>query len=65
MVLVIEVPTFAPITIGTATATGSPPATRPTMIEVTVEEDWISAVATVPTTSPAKGLVAKAKSSSA
>ena len=38
MVLVSEVPMLAPITIGMAMLTGRPPATMPTIIEVTVLE---------------------------
>ncbi|CSA26628.1 Uncharacterised protein [Vibrio cholerae] len=38
-VLVTVVPILAPITIGIAVSTGNPPATRPTIIEVTVLED--------------------------
>ena len=39
MVFVIVVPMLAPMIIGTAVETGSPPATRPTMIDETVLED--------------------------
>ena len=39
MVLVILVPTFAPIIIGTARVMGRPPATIATIIEVTVLDD--------------------------
>jgi hypothetical protein len=52
---------LAPIIMGIAILTGRPPATKPTIIEVTVLEDWTSAVASVPTINPIKGLVAKAK----
>ena len=52
-----------PITIGIAIDTVNPPATKPTMIEVTVLDDWIKAVATVPTTNATIGLVANEKSS--
>ena len=38
MVLVIVVPMFAPMTMGMAIDTGSPPATRPTIMDVTVDE---------------------------
>ena len=64
-VLVTVVPTFAPITIGMATETGSPPATMPTMIDVTVLDDWTRAVASVPSRTPTNGLVTKANSPSA
>jgi hypothetical protein len=49
--------------MGTAILTGKPPATSPTIIDVTVLEDWISAVATMPITSPVIGLLAKLNSS--
>ncbi len=65
IVFVIVVPRFEPITIGTAMLTGSPPATKPTIIDVTVLDDWIKAVAIIPTIKPAKGLVAKVNNSSA
>ena len=54
-VLVTVVPMLAPITIGIAVSTGRPPATKPTIIEVTVLDDWISAVATKPIIKPATG----------
>ena len=62
MVLVSEVPILAPMISGMAMGIGRPPATMPTMIEVTVLELWISAVATRPIIRPTSGLVAKAKS---
>ena len=40
MVLVTLVPMLAPMIIGIAVFTGTLAATRPTMIEVEVEEDW-------------------------
>ena len=40
MVLVTLVPMFAPMIIGIAVFTGTFAATRPTMMEVDVEEDW-------------------------
>ena len=40
MVLVTEVPMFAPMIIGIAVFTGVPAATKPTMIDVEVEELW-------------------------
>ena len=52
---------LAPMIIGTAIEIGKPPATIPTITEVIVLEDWISAVAKIPMISPMKGLVAKAK----
>lgn len=64
-VLVIVVPTFAPINMGTAVAIGRPPAQRPTMTAVTVVEDWISAVASSPIMRATRGLEAKEKSASA
>ena len=64
-VLVTVVPMLAPITIGIATPTGRPPATRPTMIDVTVLDDCTRAVVRVPRSTPTKGFVAKAKSRSA
>jgi hypothetical protein len=50
------------MTMGIAVETGTPPATRPTIIEVTVVDDWISAVAKVPMINPAKGFAANSKS---
>jgi len=47
-----RVPTFAPITMGMAVATGKPAATRATITEVTVLEDCTNAVAKAPMTSP-------------
>ena len=40
IVLVTLVPMFAPMIIGIAVFTGTFAATRPTMMEVDVEEDW-------------------------
>ena len=40
MVLVTEVPMFAPMIMGIAVFTGVPAATKPTMIDVEVEELW-------------------------
>ena len=40
MVLVTLVPMFAPMIMGMAVLTGTSAATRPTMMEVEVEEDW-------------------------
>ena len=64
-VLVTVVPMFAPMSIGMAVAIGRPPAHRPTMIEVTVLEDWISAVASRPIIKATSGFEAKENSSSA
>ncbi len=61
MVLVMVVPRLAPITMGMAMPMGRPPATRPTMTEVTVLEDCTSAVARMPSSRATKGLLAKAK----
>ena len=40
MVLVTLVPMLAPMIMGMAVLTGTSAATRPTMMEVEVEEDW-------------------------
>ena len=64
-VLVTVVPMLAPMTIGIATETGNPPATRPTIIDVTVLDDCTRAVVSVPRSTPTNGFVAKAKSRSA
>ncbi|GEM_PF-6036909 len=63
MVLVRDVPMLAPMINGIAIGMGSPPATIPTMMDVTVLELWISAVAATPIIRPTKGLVANANSS--
>jgi len=56
MMLVMEVPMFAPITIGIALSKDSTPeATRPTTIDVVVDDDWIIAVAKTPITRPTTG----------
>ena len=55
MVLVTEVPMLAPMIMGTAALTGTPADTRPTMMEVEVEEDWTSTVASTPIITPTIG----------
>ncbi|MNR31413.1 hypothetical protein D3C85_1489220 [compost metagenome] len=65
MVLVMVVPRLAPITMGMAMPMGRPPATRPTITEVTVLEDCTRAVARMPSKRATKGLLAKAKISAA
>ena len=52
MVLVRDVPMLAPMINGIAIGMGSPPATIPTMMDVTVLELWISAVAATPIIRP-------------
>ena len=58
---VIVVPIFAPITIGIAVSNvrpvpvAEPAATRPTMIDVVVDDDWITAVARIPIINPTRG----------
>lgn len=53
MVLVTEVPMLAPIMMGMALCTVSCPApTRPTTMEVLVEEDCTRTVAKIPTIRP-------------
>jgi hypothetical protein len=48
--------------MGMAVRTGRTPAeTRPTVMEVDVEEDWTMTVARMPTMSPAMGLLTPAK----
>lgn len=64
-VLVIVVPTLAPMIIGTAISTGSPPATSPTVMAVVVEEDCISTVPRIPIANPTKGFVANSNMPSA
>jgi len=55
---VIVVPIFAPIIIGIALVTVIvPAATKPTVIEVVTELDWITAVASSPINKPVKGLL--------
>ena len=57
MVLVTDVPMFAPMIMGTATLTGAPADTRPTMMEVDVEEDWTATVAMIPIITPTIGFL--------
>ena len=64
-VLVIVVPILAPITIGIAIEIGKPPATRPTITDVTVLEDCTNAVTRIPNNKATNGLVAKANICSA
>ncbi len=67
IVLVTVVPMFAPITIGTALATGSGfsgAATRPTIREVVTDELCTIVVARMPTISPRKGFAVAAKKES-
>ena len=60
--LVTLVPILAPMTIGTAVATGiSPVATSPTVKEVVKDELWTSGVIRMPTNRPASGLAARVK----
>ena len=59
------VPMLAPMSMGIAVAMGRPPATRPTVMDVTVDDDWMSAVASTPIIRAMSGLDAKANSSSA
>ena len=59
------VPMLAPITIGMAIETGSPPATIPTMTEVTVLMTARGAVVRLPSSTPTNGFVAKANNRSA
>ena len=59
------VPMFAPIIIGIAILKGKPPATSPTMTDVTVEDDCTKAVAKEPSNKAINGLVANAKISCA
>jgi hypothetical protein len=48
---------FAPIIMGIALGTVStPPPTKPTTMEVVVEELWISEVASIPMNKPTSGL---------
>ena len=55
--LVMVVPILAPITMGMAfSKLRIPEPTRPTIIEVVVEEDWIMAVARIPIIRPTRGL---------
>ncbi len=53
---VTVVPMFAPITIGTADATGRTPApTSPTIVDVVTEDDCTSTVASTPAQRAATG----------
>ena len=52
---------FAPMIIGIAILIGNPPATRPTITEVTVDDDCTNAVASAPSNNATNGLVANAK----
>ena len=65
-VFVTLVPMLAPMTIGIAPLTSSaPPATRPTAIEVVVDELWTRLVARMPMKRPTKGLEVVVRSCSA
>ena len=55
--LVTEVPMLAPMIIGMAVLTGAPADTRPTMMEVEVEEDWTNTVTNTPIINPTTGFV--------
>merc|ERR1719334_378661 len=57
MVLVTLVPMLAPMIIGMAVGTGTSVATRLTMIEVDVEEDWTRTVRRMPIITPTIGLL--------
>ena len=66
MVLVVVVPMFAPMSMGTANSiVRACEATRPTMIVVVVDELWIRLVARNPMKSPATGSEAAFRSCSA
>jgi hypothetical protein len=56
-VLVTEVPILAPMMIGMAVGTvRAPPPTRPTTMDVVVEELWMTDVVKMPMNRPTKGL---------
>ena len=62
-VLVTDVPIFAPRTMGITRDTGAPPPTRPTRIEVEVDDDWTNTVIKTPHITPTTGLESKEDSS--
>ena len=59
--LVTDVPMLAPMIIGMAVFTGAPADTRPTMMEVEVEEDWTNTVTSTPIINPTTGLVSSSE----
>ena len=61
MVLVTLVPMLAPMIMGMATRTGTSAATRPTMMEVEVEEDWTSTVTRTPIITPTIGFPSRSE----
>ena len=59
---VTEVPILAPMIMGMAVLTGAPADTRPTMMEVEVEEDWTSTVTNTPIINPTIGFFRRSES---
>merc|ERR1719225_1841779 len=61
MMLVTEVPMLAPMIIGMAVLTGAPADTRPTIMEVEVEEDWTNTVTNTPIIKPTTGFFSRSE----